>query len=66
MAFTGLGMAFGRDLGLSRNIYGAIKEIHSIGQYFMYGFVLVHIAGVITADNKGSKGIVSGMINGNG
>jgi Ni/Fe-hydrogenase 1 B-type cytochrome subunit len=66
MALTGLGMAFGRDLGIPRNVHGAIKEIHSIIQYGIYAFVLVHIAGVILADNKESKGIVSGMINGNG
>jgi Ni/Fe-hydrogenase 1 B-type cytochrome subunit len=66
MALTGLGMAFGRDLGLSRNVYGTIKEIHSIGQYCMYSFVLVHLGGVIVADNGEAKGIVSGMINGNG
>jgi Ni,Fe-hydrogenase I cytochrome b subunit len=65
MALTGLGMAFGRDLGLPRNVYGTIKEIHSIIQYCMYAFVLVHIGGVITADITESKGIVSGMINGN-
>lgn len=65
MAITGLGMAFGRDLGFSRELYRAIKEIHSIGQYCMYAFVLVHLSGVIIADNNDSKGIVSGMINGN-
>jgi cytochrome b len=31
----------------------------------MYAFVLVHLGGVILADNKDSKGLVSGMINGN-
>jgi len=65
MALTGLGMAFGRDLGIPRNVYGLIKEIHSIGQYCMYAFVLVHLGGVIVADNTEAKGIVSGMINGN-
>jgi len=65
MALTGLGMAFGRDLGIPRNIYGAIKEIHSFVQYCIYAFVLVHIGGVIVADNSEAKGIVSGMINGN-
>jgi Ni/Fe-hydrogenase 1 B-type cytochrome subunit len=66
MALTGLGMAFGRDIGLSRNVYGTIREIHSFGQYCMYAFVLVHLCGVIVADTTNAKGIVSGMINGNG
>lgn len=65
MALTGLGLAFGKDLGFSRGLHGTIKEIHSIGQYLMYAFVLIHLGGVITADNRDAKGIVSGMINGN-
>ena len=65
MALTGLGLAFGRDLGFSGGLHGAIKEIHSIGQYLMYAFALIHLGGVITADNTETKGIVSGMINGN-
>ena len=64
MVITGLGLAFGRDLGFSRELYGAIKQIHSIGQYCMYAFVLIHVSGVIMADNKEAKGIVSGMVNG--
>jgi len=66
MALTGLSLAFGRDLGIPRSVHGVIKEIHSIGQYCMYAFVLVHIVGVILADTTDAKGIVSGMINGNG
>ena len=65
MVLTGLGMAFGRDLGFTREFYRAIKEIHSIGQYCMYAFILVHLGGVILEENKDSKGLVSGMINGN-
>jgi Ni/Fe-hydrogenase 1 B-type cytochrome subunit len=64
MVLTGLGLAFGEDLGFSRGLHGTIKQIHSFGQYCMYAFVLVHIGGVIIADNKEAKGIVSGMVNG--
>ena len=65
MATTGLGLAFGRELGFSRGLHGAIKEVHSLGQYLMYAFVIIHLCGVIIADNTNSKGLVSGMINGN-
>ncbi len=65
MAITGLGMAFGRDLGFSREIFRGLKNIHAILQYFMYAFILLHLAGVIIAENGKIKGIVSGMINGN-
>ena len=65
MALTGLGMAFGRDLGFSREIHGSLKNIHAILQYFMYAFIVLHLAGVIIAENGKIKGLVSGMINGN-
>jgi Ni/Fe-hydrogenase 1 B-type cytochrome subunit len=65
LAVTGLGMAFGRDLGLTREIHGALKNVHEIMQYFMYAFVVSHLVGVIVAENSKLKGIVSGMINGN-
>ena len=65
MALTGMGMAFGRDLGFSRDIHNILKNIHSIIQYFMYAFILIHLAGVIIAENGKIRGIVSGMIHGN-
>jgi len=65
MALTGLGLAFGRDLGFTREIHNTVKTVHSILQYCMYAFVLIHLIGVIIAENTKDKGIVSGMINGN-
>jgi cytochrome b len=65
MALTGLSIAFGRDLGFSREINGSLKNIHAILQYFMYAFIVIHLAGVIIAENGKIKGLVSGMINGN-
>ena len=65
MSITGLGLAFGRDLGFSRELHGGIRTVHEIVQYFMYAFVFVHLAGVIIAENGKIKGIVSGMIHGN-
>lgn len=65
MAVTGFGLAFGRELGFSRQLHGTIKEIHSFGQYLIYAFVILHLGGVIIADNTKNRGLVSGMINGN-
>jgi Ni/Fe-hydrogenase 1 B-type cytochrome subunit len=65
MVLTGLGMAFGRDLGFSREIFGGLKNIHAFIQYLMYAFIIIHLAGVIIAENGKIKGLVSGMINGN-
>jgi Ni/Fe-hydrogenase 1 B-type cytochrome subunit len=64
MALTGLSLAFGRELGFSRNLHGTIKEIHSFGQYLMYAFVLIHLFGVVLSENKKAAGLVSGMISG--
>ena len=65
MVLTGLGMAFGRNFGFSREIFRGMKNIHAFLQYLMYAFVLIHLAGVIIAENGKIKGLVSGMINGN-
>lgn len=65
IAITGLGLAFGSELGFSRELHGTIKEIHSLGQYLIYAFVIIHLCGVIISDNTKNKGLVSGMINGN-
>ncbi len=64
MVLSGLSLAFGRDLGLSRDTNHLIKEIHGFGQYLIYAFIFFHLSGVILADIGKSRGIVSGMING--
>ena len=65
MAITGLTMAFGRNFGISRELRDLFKEIHAIGQYFMYSYVAIHLVGVIFTDITKANGLVSGMINGN-
>ena len=65
MVLTGLGMAFGRNFGFTREIRGVLHNLHEIAQYLIYIFIVVHLAGVVIAENRGIKGIVSGMINGN-
>lgn len=64
MVISGLCMAFGRDLGIPRELNHTIKEIHGFCQYLIYTFVFFHLVGVIYADLGRTKGIVSGMING--
>lgn len=63
MAITGLGLAF-EDVPFFKNMRGALKQIHSLTQYGIYGFVFFHLAGVIIADTGRYPGLVSGMING--
>jgi len=64
MGITGFLLAFGSNLELSRETHHFIKEVHGFGQYLMYAFIVVHIGGVIIADIKHSKGLISGMVNG--
>lgn len=64
MVCTGLTIAFGSEMGLSRQANHSIKEIHGFIQYFIYAFVFFHLVGVILSDLGKAKGIVSGMING--
>ena len=63
MAVTGLGLAF-EDVAFFKSIRGALKQLHSFTQYGIYGFVLLHLAGVILADAGRYPGLVSGMIHG--
>lgn len=64
MVLTGLGMAFGHDLTFLDHYHRPIKTLHSFCQYLIYGFVVLHLCGIIVSDITHSRGIVSGMING--
>jgi len=63
MALTGLGLAF-EDAPVLKDLHKSIKSVHSFVQYFVYGYILLHLIGVVRSDLGKSKGIVSGMING--
>ncbi len=64
MVATGLIIAFGKDLGLAAPTRHTVKEVHGFIQYLIYAFLFFHLAGVIRAELRNAKGIVSGMING--
>ncbi|MET4082205.1 Ni/Fe-hydrogenase 1 B-type cytochrome subunit [Pedobacter sp. UYP30] len=64
MVCTGLSLAFQGDLGISRQIGHSIKEVHGFCMYLVLGYIVIHIAGVLLAESRDSKGIVSDMING--
>lgn len=63
MAVTGLGLAF-EDVPFFRAVHRSIKQVHSFTQYLIYGFILLHLGGVILADTGRYPGLVSGMIHG--
>ncbi|WP_448104444.1 cytochrome b/b6 domain-containing protein [Pedobacter panaciterrae] len=64
MGVTGLSMAFDQELGISKGTSHSIKEFHGFCMYLILIFIGVHIAGVLLAERKENKGIVSDMING--
>jgi len=63
MAVTGLCLAFEDDVAWLKSIH-AFRSIHAFTMYLIIAFIIVHIVGVILAERKDSKGIVSDMING--
>lgn len=63
MALTGLVLAF-EDVPFFQSIRRPVKTVHNFNQYLIYAFVIIHIVGVVQADNKRYPGLVSGMING--
>ena len=63
MATTGLVMAF-EDIEWLKRVHNIAKETHSIVQWGLYTYFVIHIAGVIRADLTKYNGIVSRMING--
>jgi cytochrome b len=63
MALTGLVLAF-EDVPLFREWRAPVKQLHGFVQYIIYGYVILHLAGVIRADLGQYPGIVSGMIHG--
>lgn len=64
MVLTGLSLAFKRNLGISKSIAHSISEVHGFCMYLFIAFIIVHVAGVLFAERKEGKGIVSDMING--
>ncbi|MFA6196043.1 MAG: cytochrome b/b6 domain-containing protein [Sulfurimonas sp.] len=64
MSVSGLVIEFYEFLGLAKETAHAIAEVHEAVFNFILIFVPLHIAGVIIAENKDEKGLVSTMING--
>jgi len=63
MSVTGLILAF-EDVKWLDPLHQLVKSIHSIVQYGLYAYMVIHIIGVRRADLTKYRGIVSRMING--
>lgn len=64
IAITGLVIHFYQELGIVKDTARSIKEIHEFAYLFILYFVPLHIIGVIIAENRDEKGIISRMVNG--
>ncbi len=64
MAITGLMLHFHELLGLSKSVIHNSKEIHELFYNIVLIFVPLHIVGIIIAENRDEKGIISDMIHG--
>ncbi len=64
MVSTGLTLAFGDDLGISKTISHDVIEVHGFTMYLILAFIAAHLVGVYLAERKDQKGITSNMING--
>ena len=64
LSISGLVLVFYKDLGLLKETAHSMKEVHEFVFNFVWIFVVLHIGGLIVAENTDEKGIVSEMIHG--
>jgi len=65
MVLTGLCLTF-ESIAFLKPFRHRLRNIHGFGMYVILAFIIVHLVGVFLAERRGSKGIVSDMINGGG
>ncbi len=64
MGTTGVVLFFKAQLGLSKELTQGVKESHEAAIIFFALFVAAHLMGVVVAELRGERGLVSDMING--
>ena len=64
MSVSGLVIHFYEELGLLKDTAHDIKEVHELVFNAILIFVPLHIIGIIIAENRDEKDIISNMING--
>lgn len=64
MVLSGVALYFQSGLGLSKGVQGALKEAHELLMWFFPLFIAGHVTGVVVAELRGDRGLVSDMING--
>ena len=64
MSVTGLSIHFHESLGISKDLADNIKDIHELVFNAILIFVPLHIIGVVIAENRDEKNIISDMVHG--
>ena len=64
MAISGLAIDFHEALSLTKDTAHDIKELHELVYNVILIFVPLHIIGVIVAESRDEKGIISDMVHG--
>lgn len=64
MAVSGVMMHWSKALGVPHSLAESLEEIHHLAAWAIVYFVPLHIAGVIVAEFKDQKNLVSKMISG--
>ncbi|MNK15837.1 hypothetical protein D3C87_339880 [compost metagenome] len=64
MVVSGVLMYFEETLSLSKGFKGLLKETHELLMWFFIIFITGHVIGVVVAENRNDKGLVSDMIHG--
>ena len=64
MAVSGLALHFNEAIGLTKETTHTLKEIHELVYNAVLMFVPLHIIGVVIAETRGEKGIISEMVHG--
>ncbi len=64
MSASGLVIHFYEELHLAKESASAIKELHELAYNFFLFFVPLHVVGVLIAENRDERGLISSMIHG--
>jgi cytochrome b561 len=62
MVISGVLLVFKSDLGIATDTAKMLKEYHELAMWFFVFFSILHIVGVVVAENRKHPGIVSSMI----
>ena len=61
---TGIAINYHDAFGITKEFSHTLKELHEVCAYIITIFVPLHIIGVVIAENRDEKGIISNMIHG--